>query len=440
MSDTIRFFANGSVTPATTITQAVALGYITPPMVENYYGVPTSTGVNTKVGIISLGGGFQQSDLQLTFNDLYAAGQISSNVAPTITFISIDGATNNWTGNIQSADVENTLDIYCISTLVPQANVVIYIAPLTNNSFANAIQRAVNDNCDVISISWGGPESTDYLSAPLANAAAKGITVLCSSGDDGSDPYNQSPEPQFEGAVYPASSANVIAVGGTYAVVSGNVITGEYAAANSGGGISTIIPQPSWQTGIQATPYFYANSSSGTQFTITNYRATPDISAPWWFYVFYFNGTLMVEGGTSASCPVTAGMIARFISLNSGRRPVKGASTLNAGFYANINAFYNSTFNQAVNQYGNALINNDDVVAGVNGYVAKANQWDPITGLGRPIGQSVYEIATSNGTKVKTAANTWSYVANVKVKTAANTWSNVQAIYTKTVNGWQQTF
>jgi subtilisin family serine protease len=43
-------------------------------------------------------------------------------------------------------------------------------------------------------------------------------------------------------------------------------------------------------------------------------------------------------------------------------------------------------------------------------------------------------------TKVKTANNTWSYVADVKVKTATNTWSNVKAIWTKTISGWRQTY
>ena len=63
-----------------------------------------------------------------------------------------------------------------------------------------------------------------------------------------------------------------------------------------------------------------------------------------------------------------------------------------------------------------------------------------MTGLGAPIGNIVYQMVSSGGTTIKTAANTWNYVANVQVKTAANTWSNVQAIYTKTINGWQQSY
>ena len=57
-----------------------------------------------------------------------------------------------------------------------------------------------------------------------------------------------------------------------------------------------------------------------------------------------------------------------------------------------------------------------------------------------PYGDQVQQLVSSGGTKIKTATNTWGYVANVQVKTATNTWSNVKSIWTKTVNGWQQTF
>jgi subtilase family serine protease len=439
MTDSIRSYSTFSqISSDTTIGQSIIGGVgIVPPMIIDYYGIPNSTGANTKVGIISLGGGFQQNDLQLTFNDLYASGNLSTNVAPTITTVLVNGATNNWTGNIQTADTENTLDIYCISTVVPQANIVIYIAPPTISSFADAIQHAVNDNCDVISVSWGTSESsyaTSLLEPVLANAAAKGITVLVASGDHGSYDGFGSKAPE-----YPASSANVIAVGGTYAINANGKILKEYAAQDSGGGISSIIPVPSWQTGLTAKPYFHANGAVGTASVITG-RGVPDIAAPFWYYALYFNNNLCYASGTSAACPVMAGVIARYISLNNGRRPVTGASTLNSGFYKNASAFFSSSFNQVWSTFTNTLVNNDDVNTGINGYVAVANAWDPITGLGRPYGQKTYQIATSNGTRVKTSANNWNYIANVQVKTDTNTWTAVQAIWTKTATGWRQTY
>ena len=435
---------NSTITsvPAVTIAQAISFGYITPPSIANYYKIPASTGAGVKVGIISLGGGFLQSDLQKSFNDLYAAGQLTSNVAPVVNFISVDGASNAFVNNSNDPSSENTLDIYCVAAMVPQATISIYIAPNVTSSFYNAIQRAVNDNCDVISISWGGPEFSNYLAAPLAAAAANGITVLVASGDYGSSATGAASEaPQ-----YPATSADVLAVGGTFLENLQTSYPTEYSANHSGGGISSIIPVPAWQNGLQYT-------SSPDNITHVLYtgqigngqgRGIPDIAAPFYNYVFYFGGSLNASlAGTSFACPVMAGMIARFVALN-GRRPANGARTLNTRFYSNISAFNNSIFNQVVySTSGGYVVHNpgdDIVVAGINGYVAAAGQWDPVTGLGSPRGTDVYHLATSGGLKVKTAANTWSYVSNVRVKTAPTIWSNVQAIWTKTVTGWQQTY
>jgi kumamolisin len=156
----------------------------------------------------------------------------------------------------------------------------------------------------------------------LANAAAKGITVLAASGDQGSS-GNQAPGPIS--VCYPASSPNVVAVGGT--ILNYNTSTYarflETASVSSGGGISTVFPVPTWQTGLQANLYFTSNGYSQVS-TITG-RGVPDISAPYQTYVMYYNNNIVGTGGTSASCPIMAGMLARFMSLNGGRRPIPGA-------------------------------------------------------------------------------------------------------------------
>jgi hypothetical protein len=123
-----------------------------------------------------------------------------------------------------------------------------------------------------------------------------------------------------------------------------------------------------------------------------------------------------------------AGMLARFMSLKGSRRPP--ANAIHSVLYGNLDAYYD------------ILSGNNATVTSSTGYVASSN-WDPVTGVGIPWGNVVYQMVSSSGTVVKTVANnipTWSYLSNVKVKTATNTWSNVKAIWTKTVNGWQQTF
>ena len=84
------------------ITSSIASGYITPPLIAGVYGFPSSTGSGVKVGIISLGGGFLQSDLNSVFTDLYNGGsspEVPSATAPTINLVSIDGANTTFTGS-----------------------------------------------------------------------------------------------------------------------------------------------------------------------------------------------------------------------------------------------------------------------------------------------------------------------------------------------------
>ena len=131
--------------------------------------------------------------------------------------------------------------------------------------------------------------------------------------------------------------------------------------------------------------------------------------------------------GTSASAPIMAGMVARFISKNGGRRPPGGSAGLNKIFYQNTGSFYDI-----------ATGNNASLLS--TGY-ASTTGWDAVTGLGAQSNATqTYQSVTSAGIQVKTAGNTWSQVQNISVKTAANTWTTVNKVWTKTSTGWQQVY
>jgi subtilase family serine protease len=405
--------------------------YLSGPKVAAAYGIPSGTGANVKVGIISLGGGFSQADLNRSMTDLGLPNT-------QVTFVGVDGATNNYTGNYGGADGENALDLVCVASMVPQANVVLYMAnnntSLTYANWVNVFQRAVNEGCDVITHSWGQGEHyrrADFLSAPLNQAAANGITVFVSAGDYGStaSQYDTFLEP-----TYPATNANVIAVGGTQLTVfSGNSQryletvynnseSGMPSGFGGGGGISTFIPVPSWQANLKYQKYFTANSTVSSPQQLTG-RGIPDMSAAMNSYGVWIGSTLYGFSGTSASAPIMAGMMARFISM-MGKRPTPGS--IQPLMYTN-NVFVDIT-------EGN---NASDLVVGYSATAA----WDPATGLGIPDGNAFYRILSPSGARIKTSANTWSYVSSVKVKTATNTWSNVQTIWTKVDSTtWKQTF
>ena len=78
------------------------------------------------------------------------------------------------------------LDIEVAGSVAPGARIAVYFAPNTDQGFIDAITTAVHDttnNPSVISISWGGPESSwtqqslIALDAACQSAAALGITI-----------------------------------------------------------------------------------------------------------------------------------------------------------------------------------------------------------------------------------------------------------------------
>jgi hypothetical protein len=382
-----------------------------------------------------------------------------------VTFVGVDGATNDY-DPISSESlsykgtVENTLDLVCVAGMVPSANIVLYKglnsgvyfdtdantanALNSNSSFGNAIQRAVDDNCDVITISWGGSEQGtrngltaycgDYLAAPLANAAAKNISVFVASGDYGSQAIKSSnPAFQIVSADYPATNANVVSVGGTYLTLySNNIRFNETVYNNSepwtekgfggGGGVSSVIPVPSYQANLT----YKTHPENSTKALTT--RGVPDIAAAMNAYGMWLNGNVTGVNGTSASAPNMAGMIARFISLNGGRRPPGGAAGLNTIFYQNPGSFFDIRTG-----------NNASLLP--TGYSATPG-WDATIGLGAQANATqTYQSVTSAGIRVKNKNGVWQPIRKIQYKTDNNNWVPVNKVWVK-VNDtdWKQTY
>jgi kumamolisin len=361
-------------------------GYLTPPQIATAYNMPSSTGAGVKIGIIApAGGGFLQGDLDYTVADMVANGLLpSGTIAPTINKVLLDGQTGVWTGGESPplADIENTLDIYCIATLVPAADITIYIG----SSFRTTIDRAVSDGCHILSISYsyttGEPSTITLLldELSLAAAAEAKIAVCVSSGDSGSAFEDTGGTKHFSPG-YPASSPQVIGVGGTKLVLNTNntrlsetddnrdVSLG--ATLGGGGGISGYFSLPSWQSGLTYTPILNNVTGSPTALTM---RGVPDISAPMNNYAMRYNGDRWIPAaGTSASAPIMAGMLARLQALSGKRR---SSAEYNALFYNHKNSFYDITVGT-----NNILI--------TDGY-AGTSDWDPVTGLGPPMADKVY--------------------------------------------------
>ena len=147
----------------------------------------TLDGTGQTVAIIELGGGFRTSDLKAFFTEIGAP-------MPKVSAISVDHAKNKPT-TADSDDGEVMLDIEVAGAVAPKAKFAVYFAPNNGDKgFVDAISAAIHDkerNPDVISISWGGPESTsdqqgiNAFHELFVAAAALGITVCAASGDHG---------------------------------------------------------------------------------------------------------------------------------------------------------------------------------------------------------------------------------------------------------------
>lgn len=331
-------------------------GGFTPPQLAQIYGFPAGyDGTGVKVGIVELGGGFVQSDLDAYLSAL--------KLRPSkVNVVLVDGATNS-PSDPNGADGEVMLDTCIVAAMANGASINLYFGQNTAPGFINCVKKALADGCDVISISWGAPEdaSSDEvmgMEQGLKACADASVTVCCAAGDNGSgdgEPGNH--------VDYPGSSAYSLCCGGTSnpgpATVGGSeetVWNGGMGGGATGGGISALFSVPSWQKGANVNL-----PSPGDMRCVPDVAGDADPATGWLVVV---DGQQMVIGGTSAVAPMWAALAA-ILQQATGKRqfltpliyPLCGPSTAMR-----------------------------DITSGNNGtYLARAG-YDCCTGCGVPIG------------------------------------------------------
>jgi kumamolisin len=345
--------ASASVTPPT--------GGYTPLQLAQAYAFPPADGTGQRVGIIELGGGYVQADLNHYFTMLGISG------TPQVTAVSVNGAKNFPTDPSGASD-EVVLDIEIIAALVPKADIRVYFAPNTDAGFYNAIARAMAEKCSVISISWGGPESSWSRSSLssfnnlFATASTQGITICVASGDNGASDGSSGLNCDF-----PASSPYALACGGTRLLASGAIISSETVWNDSegatGGGVSKVFAKPSYQSQIASI----------------SHRGSPDVCGvadPETGYMIYMQGSASEVGGTSCVAPLWAALLTRINQkLKTDHKSPVGF--INPVLYKSQSAFR-------------------DVTQGNNSGYSAARGWDPCTGLGSPNGGLVWSAIVAN--------------------------------------------
>ncbi len=348
-----------------------------PPTIAQLYQFPASgTGTGQTIGIIELGGGYNTSDLQSFFSGLNIP-------MPSITSVSVDNGSNQPTGNPNSADAEVALDIEVAGSIAPGASIVVYFTTNTSQGFLDAITTAIHDqsnNVNVISISWGGPESTWTAQAmqsydqAFQDAQPLGVTICVAAGDGGSSDGVTDGNAHVD---FPASSPNVLACGGTSLQSSNGAIQSEVVwndgsdQGATGGGVSETFPLPSYQTSAGIPPSVNSSHYVG--------RGVPDVAGdadPATGYDTIVDGQNSVVGGTSAVAPLWAALVA-LLNQQLG----KPVGFLNPQLYAT-----------------GAQSGFRDITSGNNGSYSAGPGWDACTGWGSPNGAGLLTLLGGTST------------------------------------------
>ncbi len=434
-----------SDSPQMTITSgSTTYHFLAPADFDTIYDVPSSlTGAGVTIGIVS----WSRTDFADFSNFRSLTGSTFPNpteIIPTA-YGGIDpGAactTTTCGATALGGQGEATLDVLRAGSVAPGATLLLVVSapsnPIsTNNDGIGADAQYLVETtpvpAQVMNISFGNCESSGgasgvaFWNTLFQQAAGEGVSVFVSSGDSGAsgcDPSFTTPpaSPDPNSPNYICSSSYATCAGGTefndtsnpstYWSSSNNSSTLASAlsyipegawneplnsssntqAASSGGGVSSVIPTPSWQTGT-GVPTARAG------------RYTPDIAFSASAHNGYFacfaagGGSCVSSGGTyhfsvftgtSAAAPGMAGVAALLDQKLSGAQ-----GNLNPGLYATAASFPAAFHDVTVATSGvspcvsttpsicnNSIPSPTGLAGGQAGYLVTTG-YDEVTGLG----------------------------------------------------------
>ena len=305
---------------------------LTPSQVRVAYNLPSVGGSGATIAIITAYNASTvkedltifstQFNLPLPSDENFEIHKMAANLA----------SNSNWT-------IETALDVEWAHAIAPQAKILLIQAksPVLSDLLAAVDYARSRSDVTSISMSWGSDEFSTQTRNNYHFTSSYGASFFAASGDDGA------------GVMWPASSSNVVAVGGTTLTLnSGGSILSETAWSGSGGGVSSYEPRPNYQT-------IYGITTSKRAVPDVSYNANPSTG----FSVYTTDKGWFMVGGTRAGAPQWAAIQAL------------GLSSTNTNFYQQAKSLaYASYFR--------------DITSGSNGYYASIG-YDYVTGLGSPV-------------------------------------------------------
>ena len=260
-----------------------------------------------------------------------------------------------WAGEI-------SLDLDMVSAVCPNCGITLIEANDASDNLFTAVKEATTLGAKFVSLSWGGPESGSEATYDSTYFKSSGVVYTASTGDDA---YQY-------GVIYPATSVDAVAVGGTSLTSASNTrgwsetVWKTSSTEGTGSGCSSDEAKPSWQSII--------STSVCSRRADSDLSAVADPATGVAVYQTYGGSGWAVYGSTSAAAPIIASVYALAGAPASTDKP--------ASFP------YSHTGNL------------NDVASGNNGTCSPAllctaaAGWDGPTGLGTPNGTAAF---TSGG-------------------------------------------
>jgi len=264
--------------------------------------------------------------------------------------------TNGKVGDEASLDSQ-----YIMATGEGVPTTYVYLDGAAENPFTNWLVWASKEPDATLpkvhSLSVGAPEGAvgdgiiKRMNTEMAALGVRGVSIVFASGDSGYQPQQK----------YGAASPFVTSVGGIYngemrdsALQADSLSTGGFAS-------SSLNKAGTWQKAAIAS--YMKTTGTRPQHIDTTQRAVPDVSAYDDEINIVLNGQGSSLSGTSAACPMVAGMLA---SINDALAAAGHKTTLgfaNPFLYQNEAAFL-------------------DITKGNNRGIAAVKGYDPVSGLG----------------------------------------------------------
>ena len=413
------FLRSATTIAASDATSAAIQGY-TPAQISAAYGFTDTT---FSSGTVTADGAGQTIALIDAYNDPDIAADLSvfdtefNLPSASLKVVNQTGgsslpATNaDWAGEI-------SLDVEWAHAIAPAADILLVEASSDNtDDLIAAVNYARSaEGVSVVSMSWGGSEfessydgsesssQTAYDADFTTPAGHQGVTFVSAAGDSG----------QQDGVQWPASSPNVLSVGGTTLTLDGDgTYVSETGWSGTSSGTSTVEAEPAYQDAVQPT--------GSRSVSDVSYSADPDDG----FAVYDsladdgYVGWQEV-GGTSAGAPQWAALIA----IADQGRAVAGLSTLD-GVGQTLPDLYDLYSAPGTTGYATYATYFNDVTSGGSGSTggfprgrhggfgdndtSATAGYDYVTGLGTPKAEAIIaDLATakaSTGTTTTTGGS-----------------------------------